>query len=280
MADYQTIIQQALSENKRIQSQSSYISLWEKWYKGKFPSFHNYKIWNGKKNVRMEKKSLKMAKKVCEDWASLLMNEKVQIVVSNQELLDKLLLEMDFYTKANKSVEYGFALSMSALVLSPRAIPCLIPILGKFIDHHKDEMPDLIIMDGGKIQVNAALETFVDKNVKPPLIIGLVKNNNHQTNGIVYHNRTIKLDKESNLYNFLANIQNEVHNTAISFHRKKHEKSLFDTSILPNIEGLSKAKMEMLLEKYHTTDNIKKATISELSQIIDVAVARALKKAL
>ena len=153
-------------------------------------------------------------------------------------------------------------------------------IIGRFIEHHKDEMPDLIIMDGGKIQVNAALETFADKKVTPPYIIGLVKNNNHQTNGIVYKNKTIKLDRESNLYNFLANIQNEVHNTAISFYRKKHEKSLFDTSIIPNIDGLSKAKKEVLLEKYRTVDNIKKATISELSQIIDVNVAKALKRAL
>ncbi|MCQ3907610.1 MAG: hypothetical protein MJ219_02465 [Mycoplasmoidaceae bacterium] len=157
---------------------------------------------------------------------------------------------------------------------------CMKHILGRFIEHHKNEMPDLIIMDGGKIQVNAALEMFAQNNLKPPYIIGLVKNSNHQTNGIVYKNQTIKLDRESNLYNFLANIQNEVHNTAISFYRKKHEKSLFDTTILPDIEGLSKAKKELLLEKYHTTDNIKKATITELSQIIDTRLAKALKKAL
>lgn len=162
----------------------------------------------------------------------------------------------------------------------PSDYECMKNILSRFIDHHKDEMPDLIIMDGGKIQVNAALEMFAAKKVNPPHIIGLVKNNNHQTNGIVYNNQTIKLDKESNLYNFLANIQNEVHNTAISFHRKKHEQSLFDTSIIPEIEGLSNAKKQLLLEKYHTISNIKRATILELSQIIDIKIARALKKAL
>jgi len=157
---------------------------------------------------------------------------------------------------------------------------CMKYVIGKFIDHHKDELPDLIIMDGGKIQVNAAREVFAAKNINPPLIIGLVKNNNHQTNGIVFNNNTIKLDRDSNLYNFLANIQNEVHNTAISFYRKKHEQSLFDTSILPDIHGLSRNKKELLLEKYKTTSNIKKATISELSQIIDISLARQLKKAL
>lgn len=157
---------------------------------------------------------------------------------------------------------------------------CMKYVLGKFIDHHKDELPDLIIMDGGKIQVNAALETFASKKVKPCNIIGLVKNNNHQTNGIVYNNKTYKLEKNSNLYNFLANIQNEVHNTAISFYRRKHEKSLFDTSIIPDIEGLSKSKKEILLEKYKTVTNLKKATIAELSQILDIKIARQLKREL
>ncbi|MCQ2747747.1 MAG: excinuclease ABC subunit UvrC [Mycoplasmoidaceae bacterium] len=157
---------------------------------------------------------------------------------------------------------------------------CMKDVIGRFVDHHKDELPDLIIMDGGKIQVNAALEVFAEKRIAPPTIIGLVKNNNHQTNGIVYRNNTIKLDKESNLYNFLANIQNEVHNTAISFYRRKHEESLFDTSIIPDVQGLSRTKKEMLLEKYHTVSQIKKATLSELSQIIDIKVARELKKKL
>lgn len=157
---------------------------------------------------------------------------------------------------------------------------CMKYVLGKFIDHHKDELPDLIIMDGGKIQVNAALETFAQKNIKPCLIIGLVKNKNHQTNAIIHHNSTIPLTKNTNLYNFLANIQNEVHNTAISFYRRKHEKALFDTSIIPNIDGLSKNKKEMLLEKYKTISNLKKATIAELSQILDRKVASQLKKEL
>lgn len=155
---------------------------------------------------------------------------------------------------------------------------CMKYVITKFIDHHANELPDMIIMDGGKIQVNAALEVFASKNVKPPLIIGLVKNNNHQTNGIVYNNQTIKLDKDSILYNFLANIQNEVHNTAISFYRKKHEANVFDTSLLPEIEGLSKTKKELLLDKYKTVSNIKKATIAELSQIIDKKIAKQLKK--
>ena len=105
-------------EKKQIASGSSYISLWTKWYKGKVPSFHQYYVYNGKKKIRRERLSMKMAKQVCEDWASLLMNEKVKIVVHDQDAMDKLLMDLDFWNKANEAVEKGFALSMCALVIN------------------------------------------------------------------------------------------------------------------------------------------------------------------
>ena len=105
-------------EKKQIASGSSYISIWSKWYKGKVPSFHRYYVYNGQKKVYRERLSMKMAKQVCEDWASLLMNEKVKIVVHNQKEMDKLLMDMDFWNKANEAVEKGFALSMCALVIN------------------------------------------------------------------------------------------------------------------------------------------------------------------
>lgn len=95
---------------------SGFITTWSNWYAGKVPSFHRTYTYNGKRKVYRDKKSMKMAKQVCEDWASLLMNEKVQIVVKDNETMDKLLMSVDFWNKSNKSVEFGFALSMSALV--------------------------------------------------------------------------------------------------------------------------------------------------------------------
>ena len=115
--EYDSIIQKVIQEKKRLAMQSSYVALWAKWYKGKVPSFHQYYVYNGQKKIRRDRKSMKMAKQVCEDWASLLMNEKVKIVVHDDELMDKLLMEMDFWNKANESVEKGFALSMAGLVL-------------------------------------------------------------------------------------------------------------------------------------------------------------------
>lgn len=105
-------------ERKQLLSSSSYVSLWAKWYKGKVPSFHSYYIYNGQKKIKRERLSMKMAKQVCEDWASLLMNEKVKIAVSNQDEMDKLLMDMDFWNKSNEAVEKGFALSLAALVLN------------------------------------------------------------------------------------------------------------------------------------------------------------------
>lgn len=116
--DYSSAIALIVKEKKLIASSSSYISLWAKWYQGKVPSFHRYYIYNGQKRIYRERLSMKMAKQVCEDWASLLMNEKVKIVVADQEKMDDLLMELDFWNKSNESVEKGFALSMCALVIN------------------------------------------------------------------------------------------------------------------------------------------------------------------
>lgn len=116
--DYATAIGIIAKEKKQIASSSSYISIWTKWFKGKVPSFHRYYVYNGQKRVYRERLSLKMAKQVCEDWASLLMNEKVKIVVHDQDKMDELLMQLDFWNKSNEAVEKGFALSMCALVIN------------------------------------------------------------------------------------------------------------------------------------------------------------------
>lgn len=116
--DYTNAISLIVKQKKLIASPSSYISLWTKWYQGKVPSFHRYYIYNGQKKVYRERLSMKMAKQVCEDWASLLMNEKVKIVVASQDKLESLLMDLDFWNKSNEAVEKGFALSMCALVIN------------------------------------------------------------------------------------------------------------------------------------------------------------------
>lgn len=115
--DYSSQVADILKRKKEIAAPNGNIALWGKWYKGKVPSFHSYTVFNGQKKQRCQRLTMHMAKQACEDWASLLMNEKVEFVVSSKEKMEKLLLKLDFWTKANEAVEKGWALSLSALVV-------------------------------------------------------------------------------------------------------------------------------------------------------------------
>lgn len=99
----------------------SNIELWKSWYKGKVGKFHNYYVYNGQKKVKREKKSLQAAKKVCEDWADLLLNEKVEITLKEEkstEILKKILKDNNFEEIGNQGVELSFALSLGMFVVS------------------------------------------------------------------------------------------------------------------------------------------------------------------
>lgn len=95
-----------------------HMQLWREWYRGKVDSFHNYVIFNGIKEVKKTKKSLGMAKKSCEDWADLLLNEKVKITIDDayQDILDNCLNENDFQAQSNALIELSFALGTGAFV--------------------------------------------------------------------------------------------------------------------------------------------------------------------
>jgi excinuclease ABC subunit C len=139
-------------------------------------------------------------------------------------------------------------------------------------------LPNLIIVDGGLIQVNAAIKSLTELNLAQIIpVIGLVKNTHHHTNGIVFPNKKIiTLDKKSNVYMFLSNIQEEVHRYAITFFRQKTKDSAFK-SILNEIPGLGDKSISKLLNHYDNIANIKNASIDELSQYIQKDIAKAIK---
>lgn len=145
--------------------------------------------------------------------------------------------------------------------------------------HEDGVIPNLIIVDGGKQQVNAALLSLKDlglENIIP--VIGLAKNDKHKTDRIIKSDMSeILLDKKSDLYFFLLSMQDEVHRFAISFHKDKRSKSLFDNS-LNKIKNLGKTRIAKLIEKYGTLEKIKEASIEELSQIVPESVAIEIKK--
>lgn len=104
--------------NQDIEKQSEYLDTWEGWYKGYVSSFHNYNVYNGKKNIKKTKKSLNIAKKSCEDWANLLLNDKCSVTIKDQDALDEVLKYNNFWVEANNMVEKSFALSIGAFVES------------------------------------------------------------------------------------------------------------------------------------------------------------------
>ena len=126
-------------------------------------------------------------------------------------------------------------------------------------------MPDLIVMDGGIIQVNACLEVLESLSLDIP-VLGLKKDENHKTNVLYFNGNTIELGKNDDLYLFLANIQETVHEFAISFFRNTKTKGMF-LSRLDGIKGLGPKKKEALLKKYITIEKIKNLSVEEFKTV-------------
>lgn len=129
--------------------------------------------------------------------------------------------------------------------------------------------PDLIMMDGGKGQVNVALEVLQSLNIDIP-VCGLVKDDKHQTRGIIYNNNELIINKGSNLMQLIRRIQDEVHRFAITYHRSLRDKRTLH-SVLDDIPYVGEKRRRALLVKFGSIDNIKKASIQELleTQSID-----------
>ena len=116
------------------------------------------------------------------------------------------------------------------------------------------DFPDLMLLDGGKGQVSAVKKVLNKHNVEIPLW-GMYKDDKHRTKGLISQEKEIELDRTSNLYRFVASIQEEVHNYAISYHRSLRNKSL-TKSELDDIQGIGEKRKKDLLGK--ELDNGKK----------------------
>ena len=135
--------------------------------------------------------------------------------------------------------------------------------------------PDLIIVDGGKTQINAAKSVLEELNINIK-IVGLVKNNKHRTSDLMDSNYNLLLvDRTSNLFHLLTRMQDEVHNYTINYHRQIRSKGALE-SILDNIDGIGKVRKSNLLKKYGSIKKIGEATLEELSNIIPVSSAEEL----
>ena len=128
---------------------------------------------------------------------------------------------------------------------------------GKF-----SNFPDLIMMDGGKGQINIALEVLRDLNINIP-VCGLVKDDKHTTRGIIYNNEELIINRSSNLMQLIRRIQDEVHRFAITYHRSLRDKRTLH-SVLDDIPNVGEKRRRALLMKFGSVDNIKNATLEQL----------------
>ena len=125
------------------------------------------------------------------------------------------------------------------------------------------DMPDLILMDGGKGQVNIALEVIRELGLDIP-VCGMVKDDYHRTRALWYNDREIVIDTHSEGFKLLTRIQDEAHRFAISFHRNLRSKAQIH-SVLDDIEGIGPTRRKALMKHFKDIEGIRNASLSELT---------------
>lgn len=125
--------------------------------------------------------------------------------------------------------------------------------------------PDLILMDGGKGQVNIALKVMDELKLNIP-VCGMVKDDNHRTRGVYYNNQEIPIDKSSEVFKLVTRIQDETHRFAIEYHRNLRGKAQVK-SILDDIEGIGETRRKALMKHFGSIEAIKEASEEELATV-------------
>ena len=125
--------------------------------------------------------------------------------------------------------------------------------------------PDLIMMDGGRGQVNVALEVLDELGLEIP-VCGMVKDDNHRTRGLYYHNEEIPIDRHSEGFKLITRIQDEAHRFAIEYHRSLRSKGQV-RSVLDDIEGIGETRRKALMRYFKSIEAVKDADVEELSQV-------------
>ena len=125
--------------------------------------------------------------------------------------------------------------------------------------------PDLLMMDGGKGQVNIALEVMEQLGLSIP-VCGMVKDDSHRTRGLYYQNVEIPIDRQSEGFRLITRIQDEAHRFAIEYHRSLRSKSQV-RSILDEIPGIGDTRRKSLMRSFQSLDAVREASVEELCQV-------------
>ena len=127
------------------------------------------------------------------------------------------------------------------------------------------KFPDLILMDGGRGQVNIALSVLEELGIDIP-VCGMVKDDNHRTRGLYYHNIELPIDTHSEGFKLITRIQDEAHRFAIEYHRSLRSKTQVK-SILDDIPGVGPARRKALMRHFKSLEEIRQASVEELMEI-------------
>ncbi len=133
----------------------------------------------------------------------------------------------------------------------------------RFTDEKFPVLPDILMMDGGKGQVNVALEVLEQLNINIP-VCGMVKDDNHRTRGLYYNNVEIEFPANTHAFNMITRLQDEAHRFAIEYHKSLRSKSQIH-SVLDDISGIGPARRKALMSYFKDIEKIKDADIEQLS---------------
>lgn len=126
-----------------------------------------------------------------------------------------------------------------------------------------NRFPDVIMMDGGRGQVNICLQVLEKLGLHIP-VCGMVKDDNHRTRGLYYNNVEIPIDTHGEGFKLITRIQDEAHRFAIEYHRSLRSKSQVH-SVLDDIDGIGPARRKALMRRFQSLENIRNATLEELA---------------
>lgn len=185
------------------------VADWDSWYKGNVEKFHNYTVWNGQNKIKCTRYSLGMAKKVCEDWANLLMNEKVQITLEGekeQTFIDDLFTRSNFEVNMNELQEKGAARGTYAII--PRVQGVTVNERGNVTGSGGEIIMDYVTADRiyplawtGREITECAFTTVVTANGNKYAYLQI----HSRKNGVYFvENRVFSTDKEGGILNEVA----------------------------------------------------------------------------
>ncbi len=130
------------------------------------------------------------------------------------------------------------------------------------------KFPDLILMDGGRGQVNICLQVLEELGISIP-VCGMVKDDNHRTRGLYFNNVELPIDTRSEGFKLITRIQDEAHRFAIEYHRSLRSKAQVKSS-LDDIPGIGPARRKALMKNFETIEDIRNASVEELSKVPEI----------